>query len=129
MIPSETTGIFSTKTPLIVEPGFIVSWKSSLEATKRIKAVKPLIMVVPHSGCLSGTEVEEYLDKEREAILEAKELIFCLSAEGKTEEEILSVFQTTIFDRRSEAFKEFFPLSAFTANYRVMIPRTLAEGA
>ena len=128
MVLSETTGVLLKRSPMFVEPAFIVSWKSSVAAVERVEKIMPQTILVPHTGYLSGDDVKEYLQKQKEAILETKELVFRLSAEGKTEDEILAAIQSLYYDIRPPSLKACQPLSAFLLNFKAMIPRALAEG-
>jgi len=131
MALSESTGIFSKTAKgaeMYVEPAFIVSWKAAAAALNRIEEASPRTLIVPHGGVLTGGDVSEFLRKEAEEILFAKDLIFRFTDEGKTEDDILDAFKTRYYDRRPGSLKECQPLQAFMLNHRAMIPRTLSEG-
>ena len=128
LILSETTGVMLKRKPMTVEPAFIVSWKSSVAAVERAERARPQTIVLPHTGGLSGADVEEYFQKQKEAIIETKELVFRLTDEGKPESEILSEIQSRYYDQRSASLKACQPISAFLLNFKEMIPRLLKEG-
>ena len=130
MVLSESTGIFlrNTDTGMYVEPAFIVSWKAALKALRRIGKVSPQTLIVPHAGVLAGDGVSEFLRREAEEILFAKGLLFRLTAEGKTEDDILDAFKTRYYDSRPGILTDCQPVQAFMINYKAMIPYILKEG-
>ena len=127
MALSETTGVFSKAPQLYAEPAFIVSWKAAITALERIGKLSPQTLIIPHAGVLTGDDVHEFLQKEREEILFAKDLVLQFNSEGKTIDEILAVFQSRYYDHRPASLSECQPLPAFLINFTTMISRILAE--
>jgi len=136
LFSSESTGVYGIDlsagdgaSAIRVEPTAIVSWKKPLAVLDRIAAQNPAVLVIPHSGVLTGARIGEFMDKERAAILFAKDLVFRRTKEGRSPEEIVLEFKSLYFDRRPGRDARLQPADAFLANFTAMVPRFLAEGA
>ncbi|MCL2111961.1 MAG: MBL fold metallo-hydrolase [Clostridiales bacterium] len=124
---SETTGVFFKCPEMLVEPAFVVSWEAALAATERVEKIKPDVLIVPHTGVLTGDEAPHFLSRQKEEILFTKDLVLRLDAEGRDEADIMDAIRSRYYDRRPASFRDFMPLPSYMLNVKAMVARLLGQ--
>jgi len=107
-----------------VAPGFLVSFKSSVEYIRRLLELEIENLLVPHYGMLKGPACSEFISRALEAAESLKDLIVGDYLKGKTEKEIIEHYKEVWYTGEVQGIQ---PLRAFYMNAAHIVPMVINE--
>lgn len=118
---SESVGVYTNQE---VIPGYVTSWRDSLDAIGRCEELGARLLVAPHSGFVPRERAAVFWQEARRAVEESRELILSLHRAGKSPEEILAAYTARYRDCLSVSQQ---PPGPFALNGQAAISVLLRE--
>ncbi len=122
LFASETTGIMADYGE--VTPGFLTSYKDTLESVKKCRKLQAKFIVSPHYGLIPEVDSKNYWDWVVKSMEANKNFIIKLYRDGYNEAEILTKYAKKF---RSERQEEQQPYEAFEMNAKKIIEVIIKE--
>ena len=105
-----------------VVPGFIVSYRDSVESIKKIMAIHPKHMITPHSIMISGGDIDTYLENSLNEADRIHDVVMDANKKGYSVDETIEILKDIYY---KGPFKEAQPYDALYANWLPMVTKLI----
>ena len=112
---TETLGVYFGENTYL--PSYLVGYQMALDSFQKAKRLEIESILLPHYGVVDKEEALVYLDRSEMVAKETAQTIQALFRSGKTQEEIVSYFEQTVY---KENVAPTYPIDAFRLNTGIM---------
>lgn len=115
LLGTETLGVYFGENTYL--PSYLVGYQMALDSFQKAKRLEIESILLPHYGVVDKEEALVYLDRSEMVAKETAQTIQALFRSGKTQEEIVSYFEQTVY---KENVAPTYPIDAFRLNTGIM---------